>query len=619
MSESQIEKLKHRIVDDFPYWAQHFAKIVDKRGRLIPFDLKPGQLALDRELEAQRAAGKPMRAIILKARQIGFSTYVQAKLVHRCTLRERYDATVVAQDKETGARLYRMAETIYSNLPADEWLKPALMQHRRQQFLHFAGGGMWTEGGVFPDSRYNVDTAGEFQAGRGGTNRAIHASEVGLWPQIGEKLTSLLSSVPDEPETIFIQESTAKGFNEFKDWWDDAEAGRSEWLAFFWPWWKEEEYRRPFASELEREAFVIGDPTNAYAEEEAELVAQLALEPEQLYWRRQKIANMGGDVRRFHQEYPSTPEEAFISTGQKVFDPYKTAQLLVRCEITDPRPPTPEHPGPVVADLSGAEMRTEETFTGGTIEIPGKALLLPRERGVSNPTAPWRFWLEHGENGELKRDENGDLARPEGEYVIGVDVSGGNTETTIEPDYHAIEVIDHKTRKQVAEYRSRIDPDLLTMQVLLAALYFNEAWVAIERTGSWGAAPLRILWRDLHYPLVYRAKRTGGFNERTEDRLGWDTNVRTKPLLLAGMAELLRIDEDGIRSRNLADEVRTYTRTAKGTTEAEPGKYDDLLMAYMIAQHVASETPLRGELGGGESAEAGFRAPIGVASYDPRY
>ena len=605
--QDDLDALFERVREDTPFWAENFAKIVTKHGELVPLAMKSGQLALDAALEGQRKAGKPMRALVNKARQIGFSTSTQGKLMHRCTLRERYNALTVAHDRETGARLYRMAEVIYANLPPDPKLKPRLGQFSRRRTMHFAGDAHWTSGGGFPDSYYVVDTAGEFQGGRGGTNRALHGSEVAFWPQILEKIVALLQTVPDDPESLIVLESTPNGFNDWKDMWDDAEEGRSDFIAFFWPWWKEQDYVLSFASESERERFEIADPSNPYAEDESELVKSFDLSPEQLNWRRRAIANKcGGDLRKFHQEYPSTAEEGFVSTGGKVFDPYRTAQVLVRVDVTDPKVPSDERPGPLIGDLHIGSRRTDPSRSGGTVEVPTSALWVPRERGLANPTAPWRLWLPD--------------ARPTSEYIVSADVSGGKTETTDEPDYHAIVVIDHKTREQVAEYRSRIDVDLLTEQVLLAALFFNQAYVVVERTGSWGQPVLRILWLDFHYPHVYRSKKVGNASEKTEHRLGWDTNVRTKPLLVAGMAELLRIEEDGIKSRLLAGEVRTYTRTEKGTTEAEPGKYDDLLMAHMIAQHVARELPLKGSALGGPGPPAPPNVGGGgLGSYDPRY
>jgi hypothetical protein len=602
--------LRERIREDTPYWAEKFGKIVNKSRQLVPFVYKPGQLAFDQRLEAQRADGKPMRMIVLKARKVGISSATQAKLIHRCTLREHYEAVVVAQDKGTGEKLYNIGERLYTKLPSDPELKPALGRHRRSQYLHFVGESHWTQGESFPDSSYFVDTAGEFQSGRGATPTAVHASEVAFWPQVMTKLTALKNAVPREAETMFVIESTANGFNEFKDIWDDAEAGRSSYDAFFWPWWKEEEYRLDFITETERERFVVGDPDNPYAEEEPDLVKNLGLTLEQLNWRRQTIADeCNGDVRTFHQEYPSTPEEAFVSTGKKVFDAYRVAQLIKQVELTNPKKPDAANPGPLLGDLVAAEERTQVTRSGGTIEVPGKALWTPRMRGVVNPTAPWRLWLPTDDLG---------APRIEGDFIVFVDPSGGEMENTDEPDYHAIQVVDHLTGDQVAEYRSRIDPDLIALQALLAALLFNQAYIGVERTGGWGLPILRLLYFDYHYPHVYRSKRVGSSNEKTEQRLGFSTDVRTKPILVAGMQELIRIEKSGIKSRALANEVRTYTQTDSGKLQAESGKYDDLLMAFMGAQQLMRELPRKGLLDGG-SAPAGFVAGSGVGAYDNRY
>jgi hypothetical protein len=614
VAKAELDAVRERVRGDTPFWAERFAKIVTKQGELIPLRFKPGQLELDERLEEQRAAGKPMRALALKARQVGISTYAQSKLTHRGTLLPRYDALTIAHDRETGAKLYRMAETIYVNLPDDDELKPKLGKFRRQREMHFEGEGLWTKGQAFPDSRYLVDTAGEFQAGRGGTYRAVHGSEVAFWPQITVKLSALMAAVPHDPESLIVLESTANGFNEFKHLWDDAEAGRSDFIAFFWPWWREKEYTLGFASETEREAFVVGDPSNPYAADEPDLIELVGakgqeLTLEQLNWRRYTIANIsGGDIRLFRQEFPASPEEAFIATGQKVFK--RVEQLARRVEETDPKQPTEKNPGPQIGDFKPDRMGTQINRSGDTIEVPESALWMPRERGgPANPNAaPFRLWLPEDEAKARSRD-----------YIVGVDPSGGNTETTKETDYHAIEVIDHKSREQVAEYRSRIEPERLAPLLLLVAMWFNGAWLAIERTGGHGAGLLRILWRDFHYPFVYRSKRTGQTSEKTEHRLGWDTNMRTKPEMVAGMAGLLHEEVDGIKSRALADEVRAYTRTEKGTTEAAPGSFDDLLSAFMIAQQVARELPLRSGFDEGPTESSFVAQTQRLGDYDNRY
>jgi hypothetical protein len=587
-SEDPVQAL---LRDSTPFWFENVGKVLTKKQKLITPKANAGQLAVDAKLEEQRQAGKPMRAIILKIRQSGFSTWIQGKAIQRCTQRENYHAAVVAHDRETGGKLYAMGERFYRSLPSPEELsfempdgtkrsiKPEIATYRRTRFLHFADGAKsgWANDGIqlWPDSTYTVDTAGEFQAGRGATYAFVHASEVAFWDQIEQKLMALQNAVPDEPETVFIIESTANGYNAFKDEWDRAVRGDSEYIPFFWGWWQHEEYTRPFMNEAEEEAFVIGD--GPYGDEEPRLVEHFDVSKEQLHWRRYTIANKcQGRVEVFHQEYPATPEEAFISTGRKVFDPYIVAGILVSCDVTDPEPPTPENPGPALGRLEPGSYKEREGRLG-TITVPEMPLWKPR-RDIHGP-ANWRLFLD--------RDDEGRPVVPDSSYVMGVDVSDADEEETDEPAWHAIEVIDHQTLEQVAEYRSRIDPDLL------AALYFRNATVAVERTGSHGLPVLRKLWHDFHYLRTYKSTKKTQTQDKQEKRLGWDTNRETKPLMIAGGTELLREGTHGVKSRLLAMEMQTYTRDAKGKAKPERGKYSDLLMAWLIAQAVAAETPIR--------------------------
>jgi hypothetical protein len=602
------EKVRKRIREDTPYWAEHFAKIIDKKRKMVPLVPSAGQLEFDRLVEAQRAEGKPMRVIALKARQVGISTWTQAKLVQRATLWENYSTMTVAQDRKTGPKLYRMAEIMYRNLPDDKELavKPPIGQHSSGSKLHFGdrSTGVWEAGTAFPNSTYEVDTAKEGNAGRGATPQGVHCSELAFWDQMETKLIALLNGVPDEPETFVCLESTANGHNEFKEWWDKAWSGESEWTAFFWPWWKQEEYRLDFVSEAEKEDFRIGE--GQYGQEEPDLVEQFDLSLEQLNWRRSKIASLGGDLRNFHQEYPATPEQAFLSTGQRVFDPYRVSLMKREAEQQDPPETSPDNPGPVWGEFEVASTVREERERG-EVDVPNEALWVPRDGGAK--VQPWRLWLPEDQ-----------FEAREGEFIIGVDVSGGMMESTDEPDYQAIQVVNHKTREQVAEYRSRVEPDILAEQVLLAALWFNNAWVAIERTGGWGLPVIRKLFREYQYPFLYRSKRFGSTNEKTEKKLGWDTTIRTKPDLIAGMQAHIREDDlGGVKSRLLASEFDTYMRAENGSTGAAPKCYDDLLMAYMIAQFVASERPLMND-DDPQAPRTAFRASSsGMSAYDPRY
>ncbi len=590
------KEIAERLKEDTPFYARNVLKIADKRGRIVPLEPSRGQITLDAKLEAQRAAGLPMRAIVLKSRQVGMSTWAQAKLIQRATQRENYNCVVVAHDTATGAKLFRIGERMHGNLPGDRSLKPEIAGTRRGRELHFLNGGHQARrnGVGWPDSTYLVDTAGEFQAGRGGTYQAVHCSESAFWDNLLVKLTALKSAVPRHPETLIIIESTANGHNAFKDLWDDAMAGESEYIAFFWPWWKETEYSLPFTSNHERENFRIGDTAQSrFAAGEAQLVdpgpidtetnEHVPLSLEQLNWRRHTIANeCSGSFDMWNQEFPGEPADSFVASARQVFDPTLVRSVLIRASLSDPRNPTPEHPGPAKGLLAVGKSVERQISSDTKIAVPTEPLWVPAEKLTLGQSTEWSFWTKPEK-------------KEAGHFVIGVDVSGGNVDSnSSEPAYHAIEVIDHETHEQVAEYRSRCDPDLLAEQIYLATLMFNQPWVGIEITGGWGLPVIRRMWTGAYrYPFLHFRKSADQKGEKRSDRLGWDTNRKTKPIMEADMAQDLRDGTDGIKSYGLAMELSTYIRHPSGASGPESNKFSDRLLARMIAQQVAREQPIR--------------------------
>jgi hypothetical protein len=136
MNEAERLALQERLRFDTPFWAGgvtngmpprpndwHGAcKVVSKQKKLVPLIAHPWQLEYDAKLEAQRAASKPMRAIILKARQLGFSTWTAAKFFQRVTQMPYQTAVVVAQDVRTANAILKMARTMYYQLPHEHEL-----------------------------------------------------------------------------------------------------------------------------------------------------------------------------------------------------------------------------------------------------------------------------------------------------------------------------------------------------------------------------------------------------------------------------------------------------------------------------------------------------------------
>ena len=527
------------------------------------------------------------------------STWTQGKMIQRTTQRPNHRALVVAQDRKTGGELFAIGETMYAYLPVppmvpEDWqVKPPLANQRRSSELFFGEEGRRSRalGHLGLNSSLRVDTAGEFEAGRGFTLHSLHVSEIAFWPNITRKLTSLLNAVPDEPETMVVIESTANGHNHFKTLWDAAEAGESDYIPVFVGWHEEPSYMKPFLTEMEREEFIATIGTGPYGEDEPDLQARFGCTPEQLNWRRHAIRNRAqGDLRIFHQEFPAEPDEAFLATGRQVFSTAIVSRII--SELRED-PPEAEH-----GSLNPTGWFTKKT-RGGDVQVPTGVELAESPDDPAR-VAKWTFY-EHPIT-EATED------RKVGQYIVAADVAGGEEDETGQSAWHALQVIDHRTRIQVAEYRSRIDPDLFSLEAYLVALYYNRAWLAVETTGGWGAPIARRVWREYGYNRMYFRKSLERKKEKQEDRLGWDTNRVTKQFLESTATELLREGSHGIRSIDLSREMLTYVRNARGGTGPESGKFSDLLMAWMIGQQVAGEIPLRPERRPGELVSAAGRA-----------
>lgn len=595
----ELELLKARLRDDWAFFAPRCHTIVNDRGTEQPFTPKPAQVKLWEGLKAQRDAGLPMRAIILKARQLGFSTQAQSLIVWRATQRQNHKALVIAQDTKTSGSLFDAGKLMWARTPDKLGLKPPIVNESNTLGNKFMLWGepsrmLRREGQLGINSQLTIGTAKEVEAGRGLTIHSLHLSEVAFYGDT-RKLLAILNAVPDHPDTLILKESTANSLNHFKDDWDAAEAGESAYLPIFAAWHEDREKNwLRFVNEDERAAFAETVGEGPWGEEEPGLIENYGCELEQLHWRRYTIVNKcASDLSKFHQEHPSTPQQAFLTTGKQVFSLVLLNAALTAAERTDPRIPSKEQPGPMIGQLTGQLHRAIKGRQGATLQVPAAARFEAVEYASSRPR--WRVWElpETGldAQGLPKRDELGERVAP-GQYVIGVDVMGGEDVDHSEAANHAIEVIDHRSLQQVAEYVSQEDPDELAMQVLLAALLYNNAWVAPEVTGGWGGPIARKLAIDWRYPKVYTRKKLDERGEPQQDRLGWDTTPQTKPLMEARAKELLRTETHGIRSRALVLEGFTYVDLGRGKHGPEVGRTSDRLMAWMIAQQVAAIKPV---------------------------
>lgn len=332
ISKQTIEALK-RLSSDFPLYANKALKVRSKSGAITPFELNRAQRFIHDRLEHQRQETGKVRALILKGRQQGCSTYVEGRLFWRTVFARGLRTFILTHEDAATANLFEMAQRFLEHLP--EALKPSVDSQNAKE-LQFSA----------LDSGYKVGTAGNKAVGRSSTVQLFHGSEVGFWPNADQHAMGVLQTVPDAKDTEVILESTANGIgNFFHAQWQMAERGESDYQAIFVPWYWQEEYRRKAHPEFRPSA------------EEAEYAQIYKLDIDQLSWRRSKIAELsvaGGDgLWRFKQEYPATATEAFITSGD---------DSLIKAEtIVAARKGASEATGPLVVGVDPARFGADRT------------------------------------------------------------------------------------------------------------------------------------------------------------------------------------------------------------------------------------------------------------------
>ena len=318
--------IRQRLRADFPHYAATCLRIRSKGGEIGPLVLNKAQQHIHAQLERQKAARGKVRALILKGRQQGCSTYVGARFYHRTSHAFGLRTFILTHEDAATQNLFDMVNRFHEHCP--EPLRPSTGAANAKE-LNFDR----------LDSGYKVGTARTRGVGRSSTIQLFHGSEVAFWPFADTHAAGVLQAVPDEAGSEIVLESTANGVgNFFHQMWRDAETGRNGYIAIFVPWYWQEEYRKP--------------PPEDFApdDEEHEHAQLYGLDRAQLAWRRGKIAELKDPVL-FKQEYPATAAEAFQMSGHDSFIP---PALLARA-----RKSACEASGPLIVGFDPAWMGTD--------------------------------------------------------------------------------------------------------------------------------------------------------------------------------------------------------------------------------------------------------------------
>jgi hypothetical protein len=307
-----------RLTSNLEYYARHCLKIVDKSGQILPLEFNRAQQYIHFRLEKQRAETGMVRAVILKGRQQGCTTYIQARYFHKTNFKSNLSAYVLAHQVESTIKIFGMTQTFRRNLPQDFQI-PLEKDTERAMMMENGSG-------------YSVGTAGSAQIGRGMTVQLFHGSEVAFYENADALSTGLMQTVADVAGTELIFESTANGpGNFFFDVVNGAIAGKNGFELIFIPWYWQDEYK----SKIPLEERDLDEKEQKYFE--AHKNDGLTLQ--HLAWRRMKIASFGGAEWKFVQEYPFNPEEAFVKAEGRFFDLPRVYMARGRKVSPDPYAP----------------------------------------------------------------------------------------------------------------------------------------------------------------------------------------------------------------------------------------------------------------------------------------
>lgn len=326
--DDREREIRQRLKDDLDHYARRCLWIRTKAGAIERLIFNRPQSYLHERLEAQRKRIGKVRALVLKGRQQGCSTYVGGRFYHQATHRRGCRVFILTHEQQATENLFGMVSRYHEHVP--ELVRPQTGTDSAKE-LTFS----------LLDSGYKVATAGTKATGRSQTIQLFHGSEVAFWPYAETHAAGALQAVPDMPGTEVILESTANGIgNDFHARWQAAEAGADDFEAIFIPWFWSAEYRR----ELPPDWFST--------EEEVAYATAHGLDDEQLCWRRAKIAELRHEWL-FRQEYPATAAEAFQSSGAEGYIP---AILVLRARKAKADPS-----GPLVVGVDPARFGEDRT------------------------------------------------------------------------------------------------------------------------------------------------------------------------------------------------------------------------------------------------------------------
>lgn len=509
--------------------------IVDKKRETVPFFLNEVQKDFINKLETL-GTNKPF--FILKGRQQGFTSVITAIQLSFAIVRKNFSGFTMADRSDNTVAIFNdKARVVYDRLP-DE-LKPSEKFNSRNELFFDKLNSSW-----------RIATATN-EAGRSRTLNFVHFSEVAFYEcsladlqaGIGEAITA---------GAIQVYETTANGFNEAKDLWDSGSCHN-----IFYGWWRTAEYRS--------EEYHYLDTRDPWLIERKRVLEEMGLDREQIAWYCKKYVGYL-DKNTIKQEYPITPTEAFISSGDCVFDLESLNNQLARVAGLQP-----------IKNGYFSYRKTAEPIVNSNGEAEDVAWKISGIEWVDSRDG----CISVHEEPQVKTNHEGYVVA-KAPYVIGGDTAGSGE------DYFTGKVINNLTGATAATlHKQRMDEDLYAEQMYCLGMYYHEALIGIET--NYSRHPTRVLQKKYGYPNLYMRQRVDRLNDKVEEVCGFETTTKTKPIIIGELVELMRDDPTIEVDVATLKEMTTFVKKDNGKQEAIDGAHDDLVMAKAIAHFISSQ------------------------------
>lgn len=551
-------------LDDFEVHAGDCIRIRDHNtSQVVPLLFNAGQRVLHDVAEKQLFERGFVRIVFLKSRRFGGSTYVEGRFYSKASLNKNKNVFIVGHEEKSTTTLFRMAQLMHEQNPY-----PPLTLASNAQELRFD-----TKGGKGLKSEYQLATAKNEMAGRSQGIHYLHVSEEGYWPERAAfLLNGLFSCFPEPPDgTEIFRESTANGcgdtFHEAViksycegqnvyytaplphnqtieypfSYHDPDPESQNEWILVFVPWFVHARYTRPFDSPELKQAFISRVNQPVFDEEELrwvdseakKLQEKYGLTWEQLNWREWAIYNKcNGSEDLFKQEYPSDVLEAFLSSGSNCFSKTLCDDIELLC--------------------------SEPLVIGNVVRAAGEVRVRPNKHGH------FRVWERYNS---------------EDSYFITIDTAGGKSDDKDkDPDFSVIDVYNHRTGVQAAQWHGHIDYDMIAdMAEMIGDMYGRcRACTELNNHGFTVVADLS----RKSYPQF----------EMKPGQPGWQSNRKTKPQMIDSLREAVRDGALQLRCKETVAEMRTFIEE-NGKFNAASGNHDDRVTTAAIASQMMTLLP----------------------------